>query len=168
MQPKARTKGLIVRALADELVVYDVERHEAHCLNPAAATVFKSCDGTRDVPRIAERLRREISTEADESWAWLALDRLEAAHLMERRPPKPAGHRSRRDVLRRARFAAVLPIVVSVLAPSPAMAAASCVTSCTGPASCTPCSADACLDCGTCVCCNGTCVPAGTCIAGGC
>ena len=41
MKPRARTEGLVVTELPDELLVYDLERHRAHCLNPTAALVFK-------------------------------------------------------------------------------------------------------------------------------
>ena len=41
MKPRARTEGLVVTELPDELLVYDLERHRAYCLNPTAALVFK-------------------------------------------------------------------------------------------------------------------------------
>jgi hypothetical protein len=43
--PQARTEGLTVRELAEETLVYDKERHKAHCLNRTAACVWKHCDG---------------------------------------------------------------------------------------------------------------------------
>ena len=39
--PLGRTKKLWVEELDGELVVYDLARNKAHCLNPAAAIVSK-------------------------------------------------------------------------------------------------------------------------------
>jgi hypothetical protein len=47
--PCARTEGLVVQTLADEVLVYDLERHKAHCLNHAAALIWKHCDGRTSV-----------------------------------------------------------------------------------------------------------------------
>ncbi|MBV9278705.1 MAG: hypothetical protein JOZ41_01360, partial [Chloroflexi bacterium] len=45
LAPRARKNGLIVRELEDEVLVYDLERHRAHCLNRAAGLVWKHADG---------------------------------------------------------------------------------------------------------------------------
>ena len=37
--PKARTDGLLVEEMDGETLVYDLDTHGAHCLNPAAALV---------------------------------------------------------------------------------------------------------------------------------
>src|SRR5258708_10867387 len=39
-----RTKGLVVTELKGEMLVYDLERHRAHCLNPAAAVALEVVD----------------------------------------------------------------------------------------------------------------------------
>ena len=125
MKPRARTQGLVVTELPDELLVYDLERHRAHCLNPTAALVFKHCDGRRSVAQIARILRRELDVDApaDESLVWLSLDRLERARLLEEREAAPAAP-SRRELVRRvALVAASLPVVATILAPTPAEAA---------------------------------------------
>ena len=104
MKPEKRRDGLVVKELPEEVLVYDLERHRAHCLNPAAAAVFKSCDGERTVGELARILRKETGAPADEAWVHLALDRLEKAHLLEERGTAPRiGHGvSRRDVLKKA------------------------------------------------------------------
>ena len=40
MKPTRRTEGVVVTELMDEVLVYDLERHRAHCLNPPAARSF--------------------------------------------------------------------------------------------------------------------------------
>ena len=131
MKPVASSERLLVRELAGELVVYDLERHEAHCLNRTAAFVFKQCDGHSGVADIARRLQGELGTAADEPLVWQTLERLDAARLLAhfpRRPPEPGGL-SRRDVVRRVGLgvAVTLPLVSSILVPTPAEAAVTCV-----------------------------------------
>ena len=59
---------------------------------------------------------------ADESLVWLSLDRLERARLLEEREAAPATP-SRRELVRRlALVAATLPVVATILAPTPAEA----------------------------------------------
>lgn len=167
MRPRARTEGLVVRALPDEVLVYDLERHQAHCLNATAAVVFKHCDGRRSVGQIARILRRELDLDApaDESLVWLSLERLEKARLLEEREPDLAAP-SRRELVRRlALVTATLPVVATILAPTPAEAAASgCIdhvaTPCQDPAS----NGVKC-DCATKAFCDGTCT-AGVCLGG--
>ena len=128
MKPVARKNGLLLRELADEVVVYDQERHEAHCLNHTAAIVFRHADGRRSVADLAALLSPDAAPEA-EGLVELALGQLGEAHLLEGAPlPAPDHGLARRDVMRRVGIGAavLLPLVSSILAPSPAEAAATC------------------------------------------
>lgn len=135
MKPVARKSGLVVRDLADEVVVYDRERHEAHCLNRTAAIVFRNADGRRSVSDLAALLGAEGAPEA-EDLVRMALGQLGDAHLLESTPPpvRQAGL-ARRDVMRRVGIGAaiLLPLVSTILAPSPSEAAATCAV---GPGAC--------------------------------
>jgi hypothetical protein len=167
MKPRVRKQGLVVTELPNELLVYDLERHKAHCLNPTAALVFKQCDGRKSVEQVARTLGKELDVAADERLVWLSLDRLARANLLEARPTPPlaAERYSRRELVRRVGLAAAtLPVVATVLAPSPAEAIVSgCVADCTGQPFGTPCYAvdpdSGCLDCA----CDGL----GNCLASG-
>jgi hypothetical protein len=126
----ASNDGLLVRELGGELVVYDLERHEAHCLNRTAAFVFKQCDGRTSVSEIASRLRAEFEVPADEDLVWQALDQLDGARLLRHKPAPPSGRGfSRRDAVRHVGLgvAVLLPAVASILVPTPAEAAVTCV-----------------------------------------
>src|SRR5919204_3658772 len=102
MTPQAREQGLIVRQQDEELLVYDPTAHRAHALNPAAALVWKHCDGKTTVAELATLLHQELSLPADEEAVWLALDRLERAQLLPGELPRPARPRyTRREVARR-------------------------------------------------------------------
>jgi hypothetical protein len=128
MNPRARTDDLVVQDLADETLVYDQARHRAHCLNRAAALVWRHCDGRHTVADLARVVARELGLPEDEDVVWLALDRLKRAHLLEGEVARPGetGRLTRRDVLRRLGLAGglalLLPAVTSILAPDVAQA----------------------------------------------
>src|SRR5437879_10417193 len=105
--PRARNEGLVVQELPDELLVYDLERHRSHCLNRTAALVWRHCDGKTTVTEIANLLQRELSVPADEEAVWLALDRLDRAHLLRERLtlPASAARTSRRALVRKLAMA---------------------------------------------------------------
>ncbi len=154
-RPRKRRNGLVVEELPEETLVYDLERHKAHCLAAVAAAVWEACDGKRTVAEIAARTAEKTDRPVTEEAAWLALRRLARARLLEAplavpipgrpslaRPPKPP---SRRDWLKKvAAFGGLS--VLSITAPT-AAEAATCVTrticeglpnnACTGEPCCT-------------------------------
>jgi hypothetical protein len=109
--PRARADGLIVKELTDEVLVYDIQRDKAHCLNLTAAAVWKQCDGRATIPESARRLevsfKKGQETEGsrqrveegtsqtvgedlvdesgtiDEQVVWLALAQLRRSDLLE-------------------------------------------------------------------------------------
>ncbi len=115
------------RQLGDELLVYDARRHRGHCLNRTAAVVWLSCDGKTPVTEIAGDLRKILDADVDEQVVWMALGRLEKAGLLQEQTFLPTEARllSRRKIMRKiGTIAAVaLPVVTSILVPSPAQAA---------------------------------------------
>ena len=126
--PRSRRDDLVVSPVGDEVLVYDRRRHRIHCLNPTAALVWRHCDGQRTVADLATLefggLGRGIGADVVE----LALTKLEQARLLE----EPLGRQargarySRQAVLRKAAVvggAALVPVVLSVVAPTPAYAA---------------------------------------------
>jgi Coenzyme PQQ synthesis protein D (PqqD) len=166
MKPRARKTGLVIRELEGELLVYDLQAHRAHRLNRTAALVFQACDGRTGRPELAARLRRELGVPADERWVGLAFGRLAKAGLLEDSTMDAERARgvSRREVMQRAGkvagLALLLPAVISIVAPTPAEAAASCVTNCSAQAFGSPCRNSNPLDCGIVCICNG----AGSCV----
>src|SRR5262249_46026003 len=157
--PKARRDGLVLRELPDELLVYDTETHEAHCLNETAAFVWKQCDGTASVSEIGDRLRANFDTEMDDEVVWVALEDLWKRQLFDGdSAPAREGTMSRSTVLKRAAVVAAVsvPVVTSIVAPTAAHAATflPCGSQCslTGGAPCAP----------ACPCTNGVCTTPGT------
>jgi hypothetical protein len=148
LTPLARQQGLVVQKLADEVLVYDLERHRAHCLDAAAAAIWEQCDGHTSVTDMVRRLQTSIHPAVDEAFVKHGLGQLSKRHLLQQRLGRAAGL-SRRQALGRFGAAAAigLPVVASILAPTAAEAA-----TCAGPG-------QACIGIPCC---------AGTCIAGIC
>ncbi|HYP26533.1 MAG TPA: PqqD family protein [Blastocatellia bacterium] len=139
ISPRARRDGLVIRAMPEEVLVYDIYRHRAHCLNGPAAMVWNHCDGETTVAEMAGLLEEELKGPVDEAVVRYALGELEKARLLEgagaRQSQRPK--MTRREVVRRVGLAAAagLPLVTSILAPAATEAAtcrasgAMCVTS---------------------------------------
>ena len=64
--PEARRTGLTVRELAEETLVYDLERNKAHCLNRTAGLVWRHCDGRTARAQLAGILHEKLGLPADE------------------------------------------------------------------------------------------------------
>lgn len=118
--PLARSEGLVIEELADELLVYDLDVKHAHCLTPAAARVWRSCDGRTSADAIAEDLGltgAELSR---------ALDELERCELLVA-PAVIDGGLSRRElglrVTKVAAGVATVPLILSIAAPAAAQTA---------------------------------------------
>src|SRR5262249_59112511 len=110
-----RTNRLVTRDLGDELLVYDLERHKAYCLNLVARQVFRHCDGETTIHEMAIRIGDALGTRVSEDSVRLGLSRLEKAHLLEH----PVGldlRASRREALRNLGRAAValVPLVTAI------------------------------------------------------
>jgi hypothetical protein len=116
--PIARPDGLVVRELPDETLVYDLRANKAHCLNRAAALVWRLCDGRSGVAELAAALREELGVPDGEAAARLALRQLSRRGLLEQpaEPEPPEGRIGRREALRKLALLGALPIVLTVAA----------------------------------------------------
>lgn len=129
--PRSRVEQLTVQELADETLVYDLDRHKAHCLNKAAAVVWSKCDGTTRVRDVARMLHEESGLPADESIVWLALGQLQSARLLDGPVARPIELKDagRRAAIKRIGLAggaaALLPLITSIVSPT-AVSASTC------------------------------------------
>jgi hypothetical protein len=151
MTPRARTEGLSIETVDDDLLVYDLDRARAHRLNATAALVWRSADGRRSVADLAEVLRRDLDAAADENLVLCSLDRLAGAGLLEAAPQRAADavRASRREFVRKVgavgALSLLLPMVTSIAAPTRAQAQS-------GPGTCnseSECSCQSNSSCGT-------------------
>ena len=117
--PLARKEGLLIERLSDEVLVYDLARKKAHCLNQAAALIWDHCDGKTGVAEMAGILRESLNAPADEELVWFGLREIGTKHLLERQvmPPGIKFKAPRRELIRKIGLAISVPLVVSVLAP---------------------------------------------------
>jgi hypothetical protein len=121
--PRARMDCLS-REFGDELLVYDQQRNVGHCLNATAAEAWKLCDGKRNASELAKILTQQLSAPVNESVVQLALEELSKARLLIE-VEKPVRRTSRREAIRAIGIAGAiaLPLVTSLVAPTPARAA---------------------------------------------
>lgn len=154
--PQARRTGLIIQEVDSEILIYDQNTNKAHCLNQTAAKVWKYCDGETTLIEACEALSCDLDTAVDEKLVWYAVDQFSKDNLLEKGIEQPAfiiAGMNRRQMVRTLGLAAVIavPLVTSIIAPTPAQAA-----TCMPPGQ----------PCGTAAqCCSGLCTgaPAGTC-----
>lgn len=115
--PLARSDGLVVEELGDELLVYDLNDKQAHCLSPVAALVWRRCDGSTSADAIARQL------DLDDAKVALALQEIERCQLFAS-GSATYGVLSRRElglkVTKVAVGAATVPLILSIAAPAAA------------------------------------------------
>jgi hypothetical protein len=131
--PSARTEGLLLEDLGDEIVVFDAESKEAHCLAPVAAAVYAHCDGSNSVDELAalagSRLGEPVAVDQVEA----ALAQLGERDLLASAPPTTRRAFSRRSFVRKTAVAtaaaAAAPMVTSMVTTARAQGTASCPNS---------------------------------------
>ena len=124
--PIARSKDLLIERVGDELVIYDLEDKQAHCLKALAAAVFNHSDGKTAVAEIAAHVESELGSPVSETEVRDAIGQLEASGLLDV-PLRVRDGLSRRDAVKRFAFAGATaafagPLITSIAAPSSAMA----------------------------------------------
>jgi len=121
-KPLTKKDFIVVEESPNEALIYDSVRNKLHVLTPAATTVWKSCDGKTSVSEIAHKLKAELNNDLGEEVTWLALEELEKNGLLETSVNIPQETISRRGLLKTAALAISLPLVTTLIAPSPAHA----------------------------------------------
>jgi hypothetical protein len=103
MMPRARTDRLVIQALPDETLVYDLRTHAAHCLNRSATLVRRHCDGRTPPGVLAQLAAADLLVPPDEAAA-------------------PASQTPRRALLHAGAIVAglLLPVACSIVAPTAA------------------------------------------------
>ncbi len=136
-RPKARTEGIVIKEVDNEVLVYDRQRDKAHCLNLSAGALWRLCDGNTNPLQLAKSLEKATGSKVDESVIWLGLKDLRRNHLLEdnllwpEQMTTPMGM-SRREAVKRIGLGAAIgvPMVISIAAPTAVQAAASCKDRC--------------------------------------
>ena len=140
--PRRRTSGLVTEHLDGEVLLYVESTHRAFCLNPAAAQVWESIDGTRDAAAIARRAQVDSELVAG------TLREMGEAGLLDEvvaTLTAPAVDLSRRRLMRAGLVA--IPFIMAITVPRAAEAASACTVGLPGGPACSP----------TTPCCSGVC-----------
>ncbi len=158
--PKARVDKLVVKDFDDDILVYDLENHQAHHLNKSLSIVWRCCDGETTTGQVAKLLSETLNTRIEEDFVRVGLDELRKANLLDDQDNSPGfASLSRREVLFRYSLPTVLlPLVMTLIAPK-SIHAQSCVTTF---ADCTPTGipcCDASVTCSPCISISMTCQP---------
>lgn len=133
--PLSRKKNVVVQETTEgELLIYDLTKSKAFCLNETATQVWKLCDGSRSISEISHELENILKTPASENLVWLALDQLKKENLIESEITTPTEFEglSRRQIIKKVGFSSMimLPVVAGLVAPA-AGQAVSCSGGCT-------------------------------------
>jgi hypothetical protein len=118
-KPVARADELVVEEVGEELLVYDQTNECAHSLGVAAARVWRACDGERSEKALSAELDMDADTVAR------ALKELDECNLLDN-GQKLTGMTRREATLKSAKLGAAAvsaPLIYSILAPVPALAA---------------------------------------------
>jgi len=156
--PLSHRENLVVQELNGEVLIYDLEKHKAFCLNETSALVYQLCDGTKSVSDIGKAMGEKLKLPVADELVWLALDQLKQENLLDDSQKLESKFEglSRRDAIRKVGLASLvaLPVILSLVAPAAAQS-----TSCVAAGQ--PCSAP------TPACCPGLVCNAGICEAPG-
>jgi hypothetical protein len=130
MRPETRRNDVLTQTVGDELVIYDERSHEAHRLNPTAAAVWRAADGQRSISELSSILRRslraaaspsaELSQDESDEIVRIAVGELDRVGLLVRALPDVSESMTRREMI--GVTAALVPVIASIMAPTPAMA----------------------------------------------
>ncbi len=126
-RPRARSDDqLLSRHLNDELVIYDKRHNRAHCLNRAATSLWRKCDGKTTIVCLAAELDMDLNQQEREAIVISGVDQFREAELLTCSKTDTTSRSTRRDLLYKltqvSSYAVFLPLVTSILAPTPAMA----------------------------------------------
>jgi hypothetical protein len=128
-RPLARSTGIIVQPVRDEVILYDTARDETHLLNAVSARIWNLADGNHTVSEIAENLSQLTGEPSNPELVRFALGQLDRKGLLGGEPGSArwAGLTRREFLSKFALAAAAVPVVQTLRVPSTDQ-----VTSCAG------------------------------------
>jgi hypothetical protein len=150
--PRSIGDNMVVQEMNGEVLVYDLDRNKAFCLNQTSSLVWQACDGSRDVATIARTVSSKLGKDAGEDVVWLALDQLKKEKLIVNAPSEasPFAGMSRRQVIQKVGMGALvaLPMVMGLVAPAAAqVGSVNCGTTCAMDVDCAPAPTNSCRMC---------------------
>lgn len=132
--PLSRKTDIVVQELDGEVLIYDLVKNKAFCLNETSALVWDLCDGTKSVTEISQSVGKKLNSPANEDIVWLAIDQLKKEKLIENNTElvSPFEGMTRRAVIKQVGLGTMiaLPFVASIMAPKAVHAQSAIACSC--------------------------------------
>lgn len=125
-RPISLKDNIVIQELEKELLLYDLERNKAFCLNKTALIIWNLCDGQNTIEDIRRKTSLHLKTRITEEMIWLALDKLKSEQLLSNHQEIKINFNnlSRRQVIKKAGLAtmAALPLISTIVSPVAAAA----------------------------------------------
>jgi hypothetical protein len=132
--PRRIEQDVSIQRIGTEMLAYDGRRHLAFCMNASSAAVWRLADGTREIAQISEAASLELGVEVSDDLVRFIVEALRGDGLIEPMEADVAGVETASRISRRAMLqrlgtggAMLLPVVVSIMAPTAAQAYNGCV-----------------------------------------
>jgi hypothetical protein len=128
--PFLRTENLVVKELPDELLIYDLEKNKAFCLNETARLIMDECDGQTSVDEAIEKINHKTKSKMSEEMIWMVVEQLQNANFIEKdyQIPLQTTRVTRRKILQSAAALGIaLPMITSLVAPTALHAQSGCI-----------------------------------------
>mgnify|MGYP002787963674 CR=1 FL=1 len=121
IRPIGLKKDILVQELEKELLLYDLERNKAFCLNETSRMVWNLCDGENTVEDIHRKVSLQLKTQIPEELIWLALEGLNQEKILSNYQEIKINYNGlkRREAIKKIGFTTmtVLPLVLAVVSP---------------------------------------------------
>jgi hypothetical protein len=174
-KPLSRKDNIVVQELDGEVMIYDLAKDKAFCLNETSALVWQACDGSRSVTEISEFVSNKLNSPASDDLVWFAIDELKKENLIETNIVSSEYFEgmSRRQVIKKVGLSTLLAIPVIAALSAPVAAQTTSICAPFGTCNCVmavfmtdetggTCNSGACMTNGTgCICADIICIPNG-------
>lgn len=121
-KPISLKNNILVMESNKELLLYDLERNKAYCLNEMSWMVWNLCNGENTVEDIRRQISIQLKTQVSEEVIWLALHDLKKEELLSnyREININFNGLNRREVIKKIGFTTMtaLPLILAVIAPT--------------------------------------------------
>jgi hypothetical protein len=119
--PSLRTENLVIQELPNELLIYDLEKDKAFCLNETARLIMDECHNGTSIDEAIINLNRKLKKQLSEEMIWMVVEQFKKFDLLkdDYRLPVQTTRVTRRRILQSAAaLGLALPVITSLVAPT--------------------------------------------------
>jgi hypothetical protein len=153
--PMLRTENLVVQELPHELLIYDLKKDRALCLNETSRLILDECKGENSIDQAIINLSGKLKNQVSEEMIWMVVEQFKKFDLLKNdyQLPVQTTKLTRRKILQSAAaLGLALPVITSLVAPMAVNAqSGTCVMINGGTCSFQPLGFDDCCPGGTCI-----------------